>query len=175
MGKRRTAPYCKFGHATTAPPQTSPLRSLLPPLSAAGRASAGWWNRPIPARVPPTRTMPAAHVPCRAQRDDGHSGAIQCLESGVGLCTAWPPNATRDFANTTCDDSHQAFAQRVAPAGPSDSHATGASDQGWPPRWGFFRSSLHSSAIRSVRSPLIRRECVSPPEVLRGAFRGTAL
>ena len=43
------------------------------------------------------------------------------------------------------------------------------------PRWGPLRSSLLSSAIRAVRSTLIRLECDSPPEVLRGALRGTAL
>ncbi len=38
----------------------SPLHSLPPPFSAAGRG-----NRPIPARRTPARTTPAAHVPCR--------------------------------------------------------------------------------------------------------------
>ena len=35
-----------------SPPQTSPLHSLLSPLSAAGRASAGWWKRPVANRHP---------------------------------------------------------------------------------------------------------------------------
>jgi hypothetical protein len=36
-----------------------------PAASANGPASAGWWKRPIPARLPPPRTTPIAHVPWR--------------------------------------------------------------------------------------------------------------
>jgi len=53
MGKRRTAPYSRFGPPRHRPPLTSPLYFLLSPLSAAGRASAGWCKRPIPDRRRP--------------------------------------------------------------------------------------------------------------------------
>ncbi len=52
---------------TAAPPptHTSPLYFLLSPLSAAGRASAGWWKRPHLPQHSPAHTSSTAHNPCR--------------------------------------------------------------------------------------------------------------
>jgi hypothetical protein len=40
------------------PPKTSPLHFLSSPLSASGRASAGWWKRPGVARLPVRNKTP---------------------------------------------------------------------------------------------------------------------
>jgi hypothetical protein len=55
-GKRRTPG--KAPTSPTTPPKNSPLYSLLSPLSASGRASAGWWKRPLWIRLPLSNKTP---------------------------------------------------------------------------------------------------------------------
>ena len=70
------APPCRAGTRShpPAPPRKAwedggrhrtPSSAAQPHRQANGPASAGWWKRPIPARLFSSRTTPIAHVPCR--------------------------------------------------------------------------------------------------------------
>jgi hypothetical protein len=136
------APYCRLGDRHRfaqprhqPPPKTSPLQFLLSPLSAAGRASAGWWKRPGVARLPVRNKTPppsrglvnqivrlvrgaAARVPPLPHNDVGSTNRVSLWErDGVRATT---PRACGQ-TNRVCPSAGPPITNHRSPGPPTTS------------------------------------------------------